>query len=113
MNNIKQFIKGYNFTNPSWDNLPNGFPNVSKVGLTKEEVHLLDAIKIAWLVADEEQTNTIYKYLLLNRMAGLRIINTTFTILFLSGFSLFLVSMTYYLNIKYDLGFQFLTEFFA
>ena len=113
MNNLKQFIRDYNFTNPSWDNLPIGFPNVSEADLNKEEVHLLEAIKMAWLVADEEKTNTIYKYVLLNRMAGLRIINTSFTILFVSGFSLILISVTYYLNIKYDLGFQFLTEYFA
>lgn len=113
MRNIKEFIKDYDFTNPTWENLPSGFPNLDQEGLTKEEVHLLEAIKMAWLVADEEKTNTIYKYILMNRMAGLRIINTTFTILFVSGFSLFLVSISYYLNIKYELGFQFLTEYFA
>lgn len=112
-NQIKEFIKGYNFSNPSWDNLPTGFPNISKAGLTKEEAHLLEAIKLAWLVADEKRSYTIYKYLLINRMAGLRIANTTLTIVFASGLFLFLVSITYYLNIKYDLGFQFLTEFFA
>jgi hypothetical protein len=112
-NNLKHFIKSYDFTNPSWDNLPSGFPNVGEDGLTKEEIHLLDAIKMAWLVADEKRSYTIYKYILINRMAGLRIANTTLTLLFASGFFLFLISMTYYLNIKYDLGFQFLTEYFA
>ena len=110
---IKHFIKSYDFTSPSWDNLPSGFPNISEEGLTKEETHLLDAIKLAWLVADEQHSNTIYKYILINRMAGLRIANTTLTLLFASGFFLFLISMTYYINIKYNLGLLFLTEFFA
>ena len=68
---------------------------------------------MAWLVTDEKRSYTIYKYILINRMAGLRIANTTLTIVFASGLFLFLISMTYYLNIKYDLGFQFLAEFFA
>lgn len=109
----KQFIKDFNFSNPDWSNLPSGFPNIEIDGLTKEETHLLEAIKIAWLVSEEEQTNTIYKYILLNRMAGLRIANATFTLAFASGFFLFLISTTYYLNIKYNLGLGFLTEFFA
>lgn len=112
-NNLRQFIRSFNFPNPSWDNLPVGFPNISEEGLSKEEAHLLDAIKLAWLVADEKRSYTIYKYILINRMAGLRIANTTFTLLFASGFFLFLISMTYYINIKYDLGLGFLTEFFA
>jgi len=111
--NTKHFIKNFNFPNPSWDNLPSGFPNISEEGLSKEETHLLEAIKMAWLVADEKRSYTIYKYILINRMAGLRIANTTLTLLFASGFFLFLVSMTYYINIKYNLGFQFLTEYFA
>jgi hypothetical protein len=110
---VKQFIKSYDFTSPSWDNLPSGFPNVDDDGLTREEAHLLEAIKMAWLVADERRSYTIYKYILVNRMAGLRIANTTLTLIFASGFFMFLISMTYYLNIKYHLGLAFLTEFFA
>jgi len=113
LNTIKEFIKNYDFANPAWDNLPSGFPNINEEGLMNEEVHLLEAIKMAWLVADEKRTYTIYKYILINRMAGLRIANTTLTLIFVSGLFLFLTSMTYYLNIKLDLGFQFLTEFFA
>ena len=109
----KQFIHNFNFTNPNWENLPSGFPNLNEKGLNKEETHLLEAIKLAWVVTEEKQTNTIYKYILLNRMAGLRIANTTFTLVFASGFFLFLISITYYINIEYNLGLGFLTEFFA
>ena len=45
----KIFIKNFNFPNPSWDNLPVGFPNLPKDGLTIQEGHLLDAIKLAWI----------------------------------------------------------------
>lgn len=110
---IKRFIRNHNFTNPDWTDLPGGFPNINEEGLSKEEAHLLDAIKLAWLVADEKRSCTIYKYILINRMAGLRIANTTLTLFFASGLFLFLISMTYYINIKYNLGIGFLTEFFA
>lgn len=45
----KSYIKNFNFPNPNWDNLPVGFPNCDTSGLTKEEICLLDAIKLAWL----------------------------------------------------------------
>ena len=46
---ISQFIAKFNFPEPRWDNLPVGFPNLSKEGLTIQEGHLLDAIKLAWI----------------------------------------------------------------
>ena len=46
MKDLKTFINNYDFTNPTWENLPVGFPNVSEKGLSKEETHLLEAIKM-------------------------------------------------------------------
>ena len=45
----KRFVRNFNFPNPDWSSLPTGFPDLSKTGLTKEEGHLLDGIKLAWL----------------------------------------------------------------
>ncbi len=45
---LKQFVSEFNFPDPSWENLPSGFPEVSKKGLNREQSHLLDAIILAW-----------------------------------------------------------------
>lgn len=46
---LMHFINNFSFPNPDWNVLPADFPNISKTGLTKEEGHLLDGIKLAWL----------------------------------------------------------------
>jgi len=45
----KRFIRNFYFPSPSWENLPVGFPNLSRDGLTYEETLLLDAIKLAYV----------------------------------------------------------------
>ena len=55
----KSYIKNFDFANPEWDKLPRGFPNLEKIELTREEGHLLDAIKLAWLTT----TSTGRRYL--------------------------------------------------
>lgn len=45
---IKKFVNEFNFPDPDWDNLPIGFPRVPEENLTREECHLLDAIKLAY-----------------------------------------------------------------
>lgn len=44
----KRFIAEFNFPDPDWDNLPVGFPRMPEKDLTREECHLLDAIKLAY-----------------------------------------------------------------
>ena len=51
---INEFVNNFNFPNPSWENLPEGFPNLDKDGLTTQEGHLLDAIKLAWINSNEQ-----------------------------------------------------------
>lgn len=46
----RQFIAKFNFPDPDWDRLPPNFPNLPKEGLSREEDHLLDAIKLAYFV---------------------------------------------------------------
>jgi uncharacterized membrane protein len=46
---LKKFIKEFNFPDPNWSSLPEGFPYLNKKGLTTEEGHLLDAVELAWL----------------------------------------------------------------
>ena len=49
---IKKFIKEFSFPEPDWTSLPEGFPKLNKTGLTRQEGHLLDGIKLAWVVSD-------------------------------------------------------------
>ena len=44
----KSYINNFNFPDPDWEKLPDGFFSLSKKGLTKEEGHLFDAIKLAY-----------------------------------------------------------------
>lgn len=59
--NIRKFISEFNFANPSWENLPPGFPVISKKGLTKEEGYLLDAIKFAYFTFEGGWRNSLKK----------------------------------------------------
>ncbi len=68
MNNTKQFIKTFNFPTPDWSELPSDFPNLSKKGLTKEEGHLLDGIKLAWM--SSEGRNFVYKLTIKRTFVG-------------------------------------------
>ncbi len=56
---VKRFIAGFDFPEPDWGNLPDGFPNLDKKGLSKEEGHLLDGIKLAWVTSEGRET--LYK----------------------------------------------------
>ena len=56
---VKGFVKEFDFPNPDWSSLPDGFPNLSKEGLTKQERHLLDGIKLTWVVSEGRET--LYK----------------------------------------------------
>jgi len=105
MRSIKQFIKNFNFERPDFENVPVGFPWISKRGLTREEGHLLDAIVTAWIL---EEVGYFFKY-----FPGFRLIKLSFNLAFYIVFLLTLVSFTYYLNIEYHLGLNFLTEIFA
>ena len=51
MNTTKTFINEFNFRDPDWATLPLNFPKLSKKGLSKVEEHLLDGIKLAWMVS--------------------------------------------------------------
>lgn len=49
---LSRFIRTWDFANPTWDSLPAGFPNLPKTGLTREEGHLLDGIRLAWTASE-------------------------------------------------------------
>ncbi len=48
--NIRKFINNFNFPNPEWDDLPEGFFRVDKSNLSKQEQSLHSAILAAWVV---------------------------------------------------------------
>lgn len=77
---LKTFIQEFNFPNPDWTVLPKGFPNLSKKGLTKEEGHLLDGIKLAWLATGTGKAGFYIK--------TLRLGVATFSILFIVLFGI-------------------------
>ena len=45
---VKNFVYSFDFENPDWGNLPVGFPDLPKYGLSKEETCVLEAIVLAW-----------------------------------------------------------------
>jgi hypothetical protein len=47
-NNIAVFIREFNFSAPSWNNLPNGFPRCDTSKLPLEEKYLFDGIKLVY-----------------------------------------------------------------
>ena len=49
---LNKFVNEFDFPEPDWTTLPEGFPNLSKNGLSKEEGHLLDGIKLAWVTSE-------------------------------------------------------------
>ncbi len=101
MSYLKQYITTFDFEEPDFEAVPEGFPIVNRKGLTKEEEHLLEAIEMAWLAS---RPNSFYLKKGFNTALG--------------GFTLFAVLMgivmaSYYINVEYKLGLTFLTEFFA
>jgi len=50
---LKKSINSWDFSNPNWNKLPPGFPDCNLNGLTtKQERHLFDGIKLAWLASE-------------------------------------------------------------
>lgn len=49
---LKSFVNNWDFANPNWSFLPPNFPNIPKNGLSREEGHLLDGIKLAWMASE-------------------------------------------------------------
>ena len=68
----KRFIAEFNFPNPDWSNLPAGFLDLDKTGLTKEESHLLDGIKLAWIAS--KGRGVFYKTVAKRAFVGIAIV---------------------------------------
>ena len=45
---LKDFIKNFNFQNPSWENLPEGFPDCDLDGIDSNDIGSFLAVKTAW-----------------------------------------------------------------
>ena len=108
----KLFISNFDFRDPDFGGVPDGFPLVSKAGLTREEEHLLEAITTAWIMQQPSIPNSLYAY-----VRSSNFINASFkasvNVFILSIIFLGFITTAYYLNIEYHLGLTFLTEFFA
>lgn len=72
---IKKFIQGFKFESPNWENLPPNFPNIPKKGLSREEKHLLDAIKTAWYLNERGRSLLYKKTLLISILAFISFIS--------------------------------------
>ncbi len=75
---LREFINTFNFPEPDWSNLPAGFPNLDKTGLTKEESHLLDGITLAWVTSEGRD-------FFAKRYARRALVGTTIILLILFG----------------------------
>jgi hypothetical protein len=98
---VKFFIEKFDFPNPSWKNLPIGFPSCDISALTPEEKHLYGAIIFAWNMSHPLAylENILFKTVIISSSMG-----TALIVLSLS---------LYYLTINYHLGLTFITDFFA
>ena len=70
--NLRAFVNEFNFPNPDWTSLPEGFPNIDKDGLTKEEGHILDGIKLAWITSEGQEA--LYKATAKRAFLGIAIV---------------------------------------
>src|SRR4030042_4635331 len=114
---LKRFIKGFYFPNPSWDNLPIGFPNCETHGLSKEEKYLFDAIKFAWITSQATTQEAVEALINLNKFTNTlinsRLTRYTFSIISVVVLIFGLISLAYYIDVKLNLGLKFLSEIFA
>jgi len=112
MTDIKKFISNFNFVKPNFENVPEGFPRLSKKGLSVQEGYLFDAIITEWIFSRESFSSSMAAYIKTSEFVEdvSRVslgVSATCIVLFS------LISTLYYLNIEYRLGLTFLTEFFA
>ena len=101
---LKKFIKEFYFPNPSWKNLPIGFPKGSRDGLNREERHLLEAIVTIWKMENGGYLGSL-------PFGNLTRLSLNFAFYSILAFSL--VSFTYFINVRFNLGISLLTEIFA
>lgn len=52
---LKEFIKNFNSENPSWENLPDNFPNCELENISSSEVAKFNSIKTFWEIAQPEK----------------------------------------------------------
>lgn len=45
---LEKFIKGFNINKPSWENLPNDFPNCNLEGLDSSDIGKFNAVRTVW-----------------------------------------------------------------
>jgi hypothetical protein len=109
---LKKYIKDFDFEKPRFKNAPKGFPNCDLRGLTKEEKHLFSAIVTAWVVSRPDFVRTVNAYIITNRLLYNRINATLFTLGLYLLLIIELVSLAYYINVEFNLGFDFLTRMF-
>ncbi len=77
----KAFIRSFNFSNPDWRKLSSSFPYLEENGLTREEKHLLDGIKLAWMATTNKGRKKFYQQIRLTVFTFLLIVLSAFTIL--------------------------------
>lgn len=119
MKSLKQYIKEFDFEKPDFKGLPEGFPKLSKKGLTRQEVHLLDAITVVWVMSKSNAFSQVSAFVQSNKYidtvinVNLKLAKAVFIFFLIAAFSISFISVTYYLNVEFELGLTFLTEFFV
>ena len=109
---LKKYIKDFDFEKPRFKNAPKGFPNCDLRGLTREEKHLFSAIVTAWVVSRPDLVRTVNAYVITNRLLYNRINSILITIGLYLILIIEVVSLAYFINVQFNLGFDFLTRFF-
>lgn len=115
--NLTNFIQTFNFADHNWKNVPVGFPNCDVNKLSEIQRTQFEGIKIAWLMDSNDSYEVLGKSLILNKQLFIFLGNTSAkTLLGLTSLSIItfiLLSVIYYLNVRFNLGLSFMYNVFS
>jgi hypothetical protein len=114
---LKQFIKDFDYDNPEWSRLPEGFPHPDTKGLKREERRIFEGIKMAWVFRKPGALDAINRYMYVNKltytMIEFKFVKAAYTLMYSIVLIFLVISAAWYLNIKYSLGMKFLLDVFV
>jgi hypothetical protein len=103
--NIKKIINNYDFAKADFDNLPKDIFQINRNKLPEDDRVILDGIKFQLMVS---KANNISQYINYSNM-----IKTVSTGITLTVIGFLLISLAYYLNVRFSLGLSIMNDVFA
>jgi hypothetical protein len=85
--NTKQFVSEFNFANPRWDKVPADIATLPADGLSKQEEHLFEAIKLAYFTLEGGRKVVIQKAVRTGAISLIVIVISLISLIALTSFS--------------------------